>query len=221
MLIDHTADLHLDNGLVRSEPVGWLERFDVEKYRHPNAEVLVSAGDTSNHPLDTADFLTAAAGSYVHVIAVNGNHELMSPTQAPVPANVHLLDEIPGQKVVIEGVAFVGGCLGPEDVEATTTVVAAVEKANGDPAVRTVVVISHYVPSARVGDIIGTDIAHKSNNLLDRLPTPAKPSVIVFGHLHVEIDAVIDGWRVVSNPRGYRGIRRDGTAWTGFGRLEI
>lgn len=221
MVIDHVSDLHWDNGMMRSKPLGWLGRIDVAQYRRSEADVLVVAGDTSNHHLDTADFLAAAAEHCSRVVAVHGNHERLHPVQAQLPTNVYLLDDLPGHTVTVGGVAFVGGCLAPEDAEAIATVVAAVSAAQDDPALRAVVVVSHYVPTPKVGDIIDADIQHKANDLLDRLPAPAKLGVIVFGHLHIEVDTVINGWRMVSNPRGYRGLRRDGSAWTGFGQIEI
>lgn len=221
MIIDHLSDAHIDNGMLSARPLGWLGRFDFERYRSAAADVLIVAGDTANHARDTADFLMTAARHYPHVVAVNGNHERLNPARVQLPNHVHLLDDVPGRTATIGGVAFTGGCLSPADEDTLAAVVAAVDAAHDDPVIKSVVVVSHYVPTAKIGDIIGSDIGHKCNDLLDRLPTPTKPSLIVFGHLHMEVNAVIDGWLVVSNPRGYRARRRDGSTWSGFQRIEI
>ena len=67
----------------------------------------------------------------------------------------------------------------------------------------------------RLCDLIGQDLKRKYNGLLDKVGLPLKDTTIVFGHVHLPIDLILGGYRILADPRGYRGIRCDGSAWPG------
>jgi hypothetical protein len=73
-MCDVSSDLHFANAVLGG-PIGWLGKIDVGKYKNPASTTLLIAGDTSQSPNDTVDFLNAAADHYERVIAVLGNHE--------------------------------------------------------------------------------------------------------------------------------------------------
>lgn len=215
-MIDVVSDLHLDNAMTGG-PFGWVgATFAFGKYKTPGADILLVVGDTSNTDEDTADVLNLAAAHYDQVIAVRGNHECPYQTPVSLRPNVCVLDWTIGRQHRIGDTLFVGACLKADhpDLE---TVAAAANAAQYDDSIARIVVLSHVAPTPQLSDVIGgVDISHKANDLLDRLENPRKPSTIVFGHLHVPMDTTLYGWRLFSNPRGYRGQRRDGSWWQSF-----
>jgi hypothetical protein len=207
-MIDYASDLHWDNAM-GGGPHGWLGTIDVLRYKNPGSSALLIAGDTSQHISDTLDFLHAAAQHYSRVVAVLGNHEELSGHAAPA-TNVHLLDFSAFEQRVGD-VAYLGGCLEKEDDVAA--VASKLDQAQVDGRVSRVIVLSHFVPTPRIGSLLGCELAAKCNNLLDRVQRPRKDTTVVFGHAHLPFQGYLDGFRLLSHPRGYRGIRRDGTVW--------
>jgi hypothetical protein len=76
-------------------------------------------------------------------------------------------------------------------------------------------VISPTSHQPRLCDLIGQDLKRKHNGLLDEVGLPLKDTTIVFGHVHLPFDLMLDGYRLLADPRGYRGVRRDSSAWSG------
>lgn len=209
-MFDFSSDLHFDNA-VMGGPLGWLKTIDVTKYKSKASETLLIAGDTSECLSDTVDFLNAAAEHYERVIAVLGNHEKVD-GEAGTRENVHVLDLI-GHEYRNGGVAYLGGCL---EHEAEVEVVARkLTTAQSNHEISRVIVLSHFAPTPRLCDFAGRDFKEKCNSLLDMVGPPLKHTTIVFGHVHLPFDLMLDGYRLLADPRGYRGIRRDGSAWSG------
>jgi Icc-related predicted phosphoesterase len=209
-MFDFSSDLHFDNAMMGG-PVGWLGKIDVGKYKNPASTTLLIAGDTSESLRDTVDFLNAAAEHYERVIAVLGNHE-KAEGDAVLRENVHVLD-LCGYEYRMDGIAYLGGCL--EDGAAVEVVARKLTAAQTDDEVSRVIVLSHFAPTPRLCDLVGRDFRGKCNGLLDKVAPPLKDTTIVFGHVHLPFDLILDGYRLLADPRGYKGIRRDGTAWQG------
>lgn len=208
-MFDFASDLHWDNAM-GGGPHGWLGTIDVLQYKNPTSSTLLIAGDTSQHIRDTMDFLNAAARHYDRVVAVLGNHEEVSGQIVPAE-NVHLLDCSAFEQRVGD-VAYLGGCLEKEsDVAAVASKFA---DAQADSRISRIIILSHFVPTPRASSLLGRDIAEKCNDLLDRVERPRKDATVVFGHAHLPFQGFLDGFRLLSHPRGYRGIRRDGTVWS-------
>lgn len=215
-MIDVVSDLHLDNAMTGG-PFGWVgATFAFHKYKTPGTDVLLVVGDTANTDEDMTDVLNRASSYYEHVVAVRGNHESPYRTPVTLQPNVRVLDWTFGLQHRLSDTLFVGGCLKAGD-PGLEIVAGAANMAQYDDTIGRVVVLSHVAPSPRLSEIFGgADISHKTNDLLERLENPRKPSAIVFGHLHVPVDTTMYGWRLFSNPRGYRGQRRDGSWWQSF-----
>lgn len=222
MRIFHVSDLHLDNAM-SGGPFGWLGRFDVSAYAGGSDDTLVVAGDTAEQVDDAIDALNAAARRFRSVVATWGNHEKGLPTHARAP-NLHVLD-LQAQGLHIDPVTrvgYVGGCLTPGDDGQFTRTEEGLRSLEAAAAVDRIVIVSHFVPTPRIGPLVGLDLREKCNNLLERVPPKAtKPTAVVFGHAHIEIDATLDGVRLVSNPRGYRRQRRDQTLFRDFKELAV
>lgn len=210
-MFDIVSDLHFDNGM-QGSPEGILRTIDVTKYRNETARVLIVAGDTAERERDAADFLNNAAGHYEQVIAVLGNHDRLEDVAPALADNVHVLDRT-GCGFLWEGIAFVGAC--PLDFEAEAEVAERFAVAQRALDVERVVLVVHYVPSRRFSQVAGRDIDNKAIDLLERLEPVRKPTLLVFGHVHLRFEGEIDGMRFLSNPRGYRGKLRDGSFWAG------
>lgn len=212
---DVVSDLHFDNGMSGSPP-GLFSRLDVLKYKSPDARVLLVAGDTGESFADAVDYYNSAAEHYDLVVAILGNHERMVET-APISERVKVLDLIDHIHRQAE-IAYVGGC--PVDDAAAIRLAARFAEAQDDPHVERVVLMTHYVPSLRFSEIAGRDISNKSIAFLETLPRPVKPTLLVFGHVHLRFEGNLDGFDYVANPRGYRGKLRDGSYWSGTFRFE-
>ncbi len=139
--IDICSDLHVDRHhnqtslLVRPGegpshwPIGHLGdrdkyfHFDFEWYRNAGSNVLIIAGDVSDHVEDVQDVLTHAAKFYDHVVFVDGNHEhhgahdtttvddtisLITDIKLSVP-NLIYLDGYQNARQDIGRTAFIGG----------------------------------------------------------------------------------------------------------------
>lgn len=205
-MYDHVSDLHLDNAMTGG-PLGWLGRVALGRYKTPAARRLIIAGDTTEHLADTVDVLNGVAPLYDRVVAVLGNHETAG-QHPPLRGNVAILDLL-DHPLVEHGVAYVGGCLGDE----AAVMRAAEQYRLVAPGVDRVVVVSHYVPSPRISALVGRDISGKANHLLEQIGAPIVRTDVVFGHVHLAIDGEVAGFKVRSNPRGYRGKLRDGSDW--------
>lgn len=211
---DYASDLHFDNGM-GGGPFGWFGTISISKWVNDGAKVLLIAGDTANHGDDAIDFFNMAAQYYEHVIAIFGNHEEKG---INVPANnVHLLENGP---FWLNDVVFVGG----EYATVTDEDIASIKIAESDPRTTEVIILSHFVPDARVGDDLvdmrgKLNMQGKANDLIVRLGPPKKATTIIFGHSHIECVAEVGGYRCISNPRGYRGLRRDKTVFKRFAKL--
>lgn len=214
-MFDLVSDLHFDNGMAGSPP-GLFGRLDVLKYKTPEARVLLVAGDTGESFADAVDYYNNAAQHYELVVAILGNHERMGPT-APVDDRVKVLDIIDHVYRQAE-IAYVGGC--PVDDAAAARVAVRFAEVQADPEIERVVLMTHYVPSLRFSEIAGRDIANKSIAFLETLSRPVKPTLLVFGHVHLRFEGSLDGFDYVANPRGYRGKLRDGSTWSGSFRFE-
>lgn len=222
MRILHVSDLHLDNAMAGG-PHGWFGGFDFAGHAGSPEDTLVIVGDTGEHVDDTIDFLNAAATRFRSVVAVWGNHETGSPTHARAP-NVHILDLTPDGLHIDDDqrVGYVGGCLAPTDSVPLTRTERGLRRLEASSAVERIVVVSHFVPTARIGRLIGRDIRTKCNDLLERFaPAHVKPTTVAFGHLHIEVEVMIAGVCLVSNPRGYRKERRDGSVFRDFKELPF
>ncbi|MBJ6128563.1 metallophosphoesterase [Microvirga splendida] len=209
-MFDFSSDLHLDNAAMGG-PFRWIGKIDVRKYKNPTSTTLLIAGDTSESLSDTVDFLNAAADHYERVIAVLGNHEEVD-RDAVTRDNVHILDLV-GHEYRKDGIAYLGGCL--EDEAAVEVVARKLTAAKNDATISRVIVLSHFAPTPRLSDLTGGNFREKCNGLLDMVGPPLKDTTIVFGHVHLPFNLMLDGYRLLSDPRGYRGIRRDGSAWRG------
>lgn len=205
--IDYTSDLHLDNGLLCG-PQGWLGRTPIVGSQD---RVLAVAGDTANHVDDTVDVFNAAAMTYAGVVGILGNHE-RGPRTRELFRNVMILDEHEDRRVDIFGTAFIGACMATIDPVVVESVKARWEE-GGD-----LIVLSHYVPLATLAPL-GYDTADKCNGLVDALGPAPYATTVIFGHAHLPADLTIGNYRFVSNPRGYRGRRRDGTGYGGVKAL--
>jgi hypothetical protein len=207
-MFDFTSDLHFDNGMWGG-PTGLLKHVDVLAYKNPEATTLLVAGDTSETIDDTIDFLNAAAAHYDRVVAVLGNHE-QGPHRVPVHDRVHVLD-LCGYEHRDGDLLYLGGCMADE---AEVAVVAKrLEMAQADETITRVIVLSHFVPTPRLCGLLGRAFPEKCNTFLDRVTPPRKPITVVFGHVHLPFAGTLDGFQLLSDPRGYRGVRRDGSAW--------
>ncbi|RYF04619.1 MAG: hypothetical protein EOO77_29415 [Oxalobacteraceae bacterium] len=205
-MYDHVSDLHLDNAM-QGGPIGTLGRTSLVQYKTDLGTRLIVAGDTSEYLADTVDVLNGLAPHYELVVAVLGNHEKPGP-HARLAGNVVILDLL-GHPLVHDRVGYVGGCLGTEPevdraVDQYRDIAGQVDR---------VILVSHFVPTPRLSMVVRRDIAGKCNDLLDRLGPVLGRTDVVFGHVHLEFETQVDGMPVHSNPRGYRGKRRDGTFW--------
>lgn len=217
-MFDIVSDLHFDNGM-RDSPRGIMARLDVGRFKSEGASVLIVAGDTAERRSDTWDLLNNVAAFYDRVIAVWGNHDQGETDEVSKNPNVVVLDDRPGNIFVEDGIAYIGGC--PLDEAAEATIVQGFHWAQLDESVRRVVLVTHYVPSLRFSAIAGRDISNKAFSLLERLTVVRKPTLLVFGHVHLRLEGEIDGMRFVSNPRGYRGKLRDHSDWSGRFQFEV
>lgn len=215
-MFDVVTDLHWDNGMNGGAPPGVFATMDVSKYRNPEAEVLLVGGDTGERRDQTVEFLNAVATQYRRVVAVWGNHE-QNTGPVTFADNVVLLDEV-GNRFREGGVAYVGGC--PLDDAAFDRVVLEYQRAQVDDVVDRVVLLTHYVPTPRFSKLLGRDVTNKTNRLLDRLTFVRKPTLCVFGHVHLRGEGEVDGMRWVMNPRGYKGKLRDGSYWAAKFKFE-
>ncbi|MBL0404454.1 metallophosphoesterase [Microvirga aerilata] len=207
-MFDFVSDLHFDNGM-SGGPLGWLGTIDVCPYKNPGSSTLLVAGDTSETVDDTIDFLNAAAAHYERVVAVLGNHE-KGCSQVQARENVHILD-LCGHEYRSGAIAYLGGCMENErEVEQVAARLDAVQK---DSAVGRIIVLSHFVPTPRLCNVLGREFPEKCNRFLDLVSPPVKATAIVFGHVHLPYAGDLDGFQLFSEPRGYRGKRRDGSAW--------
>ena len=203
-MFDYVADLHWDNGMAGG-PHGWFASINIANFQ-AGGRVLLVAGDTGERFEDVADFLNMAANCYERVIAIPGNHE--DGVLGALRDNVHVLRN--ASLALDTGTTIYGGELFkvyPEDVAAIQAI----------PGRR--IILSHHVPTPRVGKALGYDLTGKTNGLIELLGPAARDTVIVFGHAHLEFDGTIDGYRCLSMPRGYRGVRRDGTPFKKFGNF--
>jgi hypothetical protein len=209
-MFDFSSDLHFDNAMMGG-PVGWLGRIDVGKYKNPASTTLLIAGDTSESLRDTVDFLNAAAEHMSESSPSSGT--MRRPREMPCSReNVHVLD-LCGYEYRMDGIAYLGGCL--EDRAAVEVVARKLTAAQTDDEVSRVIVLSHFAPTPRLCALAGRTFNEKCNGLLDQVDPPLKDTTVVFGHVHLPFDLTLDGYRLLADPRGYRGIRRDGTAWQG------
>lgn len=211
--IDYVSDLHVDNAMMGG-PYGTFGQFlNFSNMKNDDSDVLVIAGDTANHPKDMADVLNEASKHYRLVVATLGNHELTNNVDLyslGLEGNVSLLDLF-NDHCFLDGTRlFIGGNLAPTDL-AVDEVIANVLAAQNHPLVNDVVIVSHYIPDRRICDDI-----ERSNHLISGIKDAKNVSAIIFGHYHYEIDQMIDGFRCLSNPRGYQGIKRDGMPWGGL-----
>lgn len=216
MRIDYCSDLHLDNAM-SGGPHGWLGSMNLSDWI-AGGEVLVIAGDTAEHVDDTVDFLNAARNHYQTVIAVLGNHEAGLPSRT-LASGVHVLDWAVSNRLVLGEVAFVGACLGPHDHCQSEAVAASIRETNQISPTMRIIGVSHY-PSIEPPL---PSLSSNRNVLAVKRFNFAEPPVNAWisGHLHREFDIKIGGVRHLSNPRGYRGNRRDGSHWSGFRTLDV
>jgi hypothetical protein len=206
-MFDYCSDLHFDNAM-SGGPFEWFSTIDVRKYNNDESTTLLIAGDSSGGPINTVGFPNVAAEQF---IAVLGNHE-KADGEVATCENVHVLDLI-GHEYRNHGVAYLGGCL--EDEAAVEVVAQKLTAVQDAPTISRVIVVSHLAPTPRLSDQVGLDIKTKCNRLLDMVSPPLKDTPIVFGHVHLPFDLTLDGFRLLSDPRGYRGIMRDGSTWNG------
>ena len=129
--IDFCSDLHVDAWQGHTQlhdPTHrrWMgEPFkstyiylDWARYRSPDSDVLVIAGDTANNVVISRDVIEAAASAYKFVVVVDGNHdhymndmsveegqELLARLISHLP-NVYLLKH--DQSLLLDGVLFAG-----------------------------------------------------------------------------------------------------------------
>lgn len=219
MKIDYASDLHLDNAM-RGGPHGWLGRTDIAKWSD-GGDVLVVAGDTAEHIDDTIDLLNGAQNHYPVVIGCLGNHETGAASKS-LRDRVFLLDWLDDRRIDHDGIAFIGGCLSPADRDEADRLALSINGAASEVAVREIVAITHYPPSWRLATMLGRRIEEACSPMLEEVQLARdKPITWVCGHLHYEFDLDLDGIRIVSNPRGYRELRRDGSAWKGFKSLLL
>lgn len=214
-MFDHVSDLHLDNAILSNKPQGWLARRSFDEWRASSNDILVVAGDTAEHIDDTIDVLNRLRDSYEHVVAVLGNHEQGPPTKA-LRDGVVILDHVAGHSVTVEDVTFIGACLDPADPVTFEAVLGGARAHWQDASGTKLVIVSHFAPVSDLTPITGKASPDKCNGLIERLGPPPKPTTIVFGHVHIEAEVEVDGYRIMSNPRGYRGLRRDRTSFEGF-----
>lgn len=139
--IDICSDLHVDRHHSATKPlilpgdgpshwpvghVGDRDKyfhFDFEWYRTAGSNVLIIAGDISDHLSDVQDVVTHAAKFYEHVVIVDGNHEhhghaetaciddtidLISDMKISIP-NLIYLDGYHDARQDIGRTAFIGG----------------------------------------------------------------------------------------------------------------
>lgn len=217
--MDYVSDLHLDNCAVGGPHGNFATSFDFERRKNAGSDVLIVAGDTGEYSDDCYDFLNAARSHYRLVVGVLGNHERGPLTKAVAPG-VHVLDNAPGFRVDDGPRVFVGACLAAGDDAQAAAVQAAVEQVYAEGVAEHVIIVMHFAPFVDLTAIVGQPITDKCNGFIAHLPyVPPIPTTIVFGHLHIEVDTVVNGYRLVSNPRGYRSLRRDGSAFRGLSQL--
>lgn len=121
LLFDLLSDAHIDIWK-NNKP---NETFCWDSFKNKDSRVLVVAGDTSNNPYETLDFVKEASSVYEHVVFIDGNHEhydcydkltesfkTVEETMAMLKkhseklTNVHYLDG--SDYFVLDGVAFIG-----------------------------------------------------------------------------------------------------------------
>jgi predicted phosphodiesterase len=201
-MFDYVSDLHLDNALWSTGPLGWVGRAPLDPLKSSDNDIIVVAGDTAEHIDDTIDVLNRLRDNYDFVFGIRGNHDKGKATKE-LRRSVYLLDELYGHSVLFGDTIFVGACLEPNSM-LLKDVVDTVKDAWDADHVEHVVLISHYPPEQLMGS----------------LGCPNKETTIIFGHTHIETDQMESGYRLLSNPRGYRGKRRDNTAFVGFKPYE-
>ncbi len=217
--MDYVSDLHLDNCALGGPHGNFGNAFNFERRKNAGSDVLIVAGDTGEYADDCCDFLNGAADHYRLVIGVLGNHE-RGPVTKTLASAVHILDNVPGYRVDDHRRVFVGACLASGNEDQAIAVQAAIKKIYSENTVDHVVIVMHFAPFVDLTPVIGKPMSDKCNGFIARLPdSPPIPTTIVFGHLHIEVDVTVNGYRCVSNPRGYRSLRRDGTAFRGFNQL--
>jgi hypothetical protein len=211
MIIDYVSDLHIDECSMGG-PFGWMGNYDFSKRKSNNATTLVVAGDTSECMDDTIDFYNAATQHYEHIIGIFGNHE-KPPLRKSLLPNVHLLENLPLNTKKIDNIVFIGSNANRDNVANSINF-------HQNENVDHIVAVVHEVPLVDL-KLLGIESNNKCNNLLALLVEPIKPTTIIFGHLHLEVDIFHAGFHLLSNPRGYRGMRRDKTAFHAFKTLKL
>lgn len=279
--IDICSDLHVDRHhnqtslLIRPGegpshwPVGHLGdrdkffHFDFGWYRTPGSNVLVIAGDISDHLNDVQDVVTHAAKFYDHVVITDGNHEhhgqrdtttvddtigLITDIKLSVP-NLIYLDGGESVRHDIGRTAFIGGncwydwkcyepkgimfpevyaswddhssdvnldfgdhrwpnVLGDLQIEA---LLGALESANRDPNIDSVVVVTHSAPLAEClnwhEDNRSWNVGSPSyvNTNLAKLfaANTGKIKLWAYGHTHTRRRWSHEGVTLVNNCYGY------------------
>lgn len=102
-----------------------------------------------------------------------------------------------------------------------------VREFQNDQSVREIVLVTHTVPvveglrshTDQYGHLNGSYCNTKMQRVLDA-DSNSKISTWVFGHTHDFRDFYKSGVRFVSNPRGYRGERRDGIQFDGVKQID-
>ena len=199
--------------------------------------VLVLAGDITNARYISSVF-DRLAPAYTAIVMVTVNHEYYGLSKATGDAlvaaakydNVHVLNN---SSVIINGQRFVGGTLWSRPVSdkgladfrniegCTVETMTAWNTECRDYLDRTLlpddIVVTHFMP-VMLSQLkkAGHVSPYEENPVLDRYfgnegIDVSRVKLWIFGHTHTPVDVIIDGCRLLCNPVGYPGERKNFT----------